>query len=82
MQRCHIDCIKEDGMNDLDLCFMPPTALADTFKAKTVSPVEVVRAVMPQVTALEPKLSAFTTFTPERALGASQRSFIGQGQTS
>jgi len=28
MQRCHIDCIKEGGINDLDLCFMPATALA------------------------------------------------------
>ena len=28
MQRCHIDCIKEGDINDLDLCFMPATALA------------------------------------------------------
>jgi len=27
MQRCHIDCIKKDGINDLNLCFMPATAL-------------------------------------------------------
>ena len=70
MQRCHIDCIKEDGMNDLDLCFMPATALADTVRAKTVSPVEVVSTVWAQVKALEPKLNAFATFTPERALWA------------
>ena len=57
MQRCHIDCIKEGGMNDLDLCFMHATALADTFRAKTASPVEVAIAVLPQVTVLEPKLS-------------------------
>ena len=54
-------------MNDLDLCFIPATALADTFRAKTVSPVEVVSTVFAQVKALEPKLNAFATFTPERA---------------
>ena len=57
-------------MNHLDLCFMPVTALADTFRAKTVSPIEVVSTVLAQVKALEPKLNAFATFTPEPALGA------------
>ena len=59
-------------MNDLDLCFMPATALVAAFRAKTVSPVEVVSTVWAQVKALEPKLNAFATFTPERALGAAK----------
>ena len=67
-------------MNDLDLCFMHATALADTFRAKTASPVEVARAVLPQVTVLEPKLSAFTTFTPERALGATKAASSGKAK--
>ena len=72
MQRCHIDCIKEGGINDLDLCFMPATALAAEIRAKTVSPVEVVSAILAQVEALEPKLNAFATFTPECALEAAK----------
>ena len=57
MQRCHIDCIKKDGINDLDLCFMPATALAAAIRAKTVSAVEVVSAILAQVEALEPMTS-------------------------
>jgi Asp-tRNA(Asn)/Glu-tRNA(Gln) amidotransferase A subunit family amidase len=51
---------------------MPATALAAAIRAKTVSPVEVLSTVLAQVTALELKLNAFATFTPERALGAAK----------
>ena len=57
-------------MDDLDLCFMPATELASAIKAKKVSPVEVTRAVIARIEALEPKLNAFATFTPELALDA------------
>lgn len=59
-------------MNDLDLCFMPATELAAAIRAKTVSPVEVVTAVLARIEALEPHLNAFATLTPERALDAAK----------
>jgi aspartyl-tRNA(Asn)/glutamyl-tRNA(Gln) amidotransferase subunit A len=59
-------------MNDLDLCFMPATELATAIRAKTVSPVEVVSVILAHIEALEPKLNAFATFTPERALEAAK----------
>ncbi len=67
-------------MNDLDLCFMPATALSAAFRAKTVSPVQVVSIVLAQVKALEPKLNAFATFTPERALGATKAASSGKAK--
>ncbi|MCZ6644376.1 MAG: amidase family protein, partial [Gammaproteobacteria bacterium] len=59
-------------MDDLDLCFMSATELAPAIRAKKVSPVEVTRAVIARIEALEPKLNAFATFTPELALDAAQ----------
>lgn len=61
------------GMDDLDLCFMPATELASAIKAKEVSPVEVTEAVLARIEALEPKLNAFATFTPDLALDAARR---------
>jgi aspartyl-tRNA(Asn)/glutamyl-tRNA(Gln) amidotransferase subunit A len=59
-------------MNDQDLCFMPATEIAAAIKAKRVSPVDVTSAVITQIEALEPKLNAFATFTPEHALEAAK----------
>lgn len=66
-QRCQIT-----SMDDLDLCYMPATELASAIKQKTVSPVEVARAVLARIEALDPKLNAFATFTPELALEAAR----------
>ena len=55
-------------MNDVDICYLPAVELADAIRSKTVSPVEVTSAVVAHIEALEPKLNAFATFTPERAL--------------
>jgi aspartyl-tRNA(Asn)/glutamyl-tRNA(Gln) amidotransferase subunit A len=59
-------------MDDLDLCFMPATVLVRAIRAKEVSPVEVTAAVLARIEALEPKLNAFATFTPELALAAAR----------
>ncbi|MCZ6618222.1 MAG: amidase family protein [Gammaproteobacteria bacterium] len=59
-------------MDNLDLCFMSATELASAIKAKKVSPVEVTEAVIARIEALEPKLNAFATFTPELALDAAK----------
>lgn len=63
-------------MNDLDLCFMPATELAAAIKAKKVSPLEVTKAVLARIEALEPELNAFATFTPELALEAAKKAEI------
>ena len=55
-------------MNDVDICYLPAVELADAIRSKTISPVEVTSAVVAHIEALEPKLNAFATFTPERAL--------------
>ena len=59
-------------MGDLDLCFMPATELVSAIKAKKVSPVEVVSAVLARIDALDPELNAFATLTPELALEAAR----------
>lgn len=59
-------------MEDLDLCYLPATVLARAIKSKEVSPVEVTAAVLARIEALEPKLNAFATFTPELALTAAR----------
>ena len=60
-------------MDDTDLCFMSATELASAIRAKKVSPVEVTNAVIARIEALEPKLNAFATFTPELALDAAKQ---------
>jgi aspartyl-tRNA(Asn)/glutamyl-tRNA(Gln) amidotransferase subunit A len=54
-------------MDSTELCFAPATRLAAMIRAKEVSPVEVVEAVLGRVQALEPRLNAFATLTADRA---------------
>lgn len=55
-----------------DLCFTPATQLAAMIRSKTVSPVEVVRAVLDRIERTNPALNAFCTVTPEPALAAAR----------
>ena len=48
-------------MSDEDLCFTPASLLRERIARKDVSPVEVTRAVLARIDALEPKLNAFAT---------------------
>ena len=59
-------------MDDLELCYMSATELATAIRAKAVSPVEVVTAILARIDSLEPTLNAFATLTPERALDAAR----------
>ena len=59
-------------MTDDDLCFTPATQLAALIKAGTLSPVELTEAVIRRIETLEPRLNAFATFTPQRALDAAR----------
>ena len=60
-------------MNDTELCFTPATELARLIAAGQLSPVEVVSAVISRIEALEPRLNAFVTFAPEKALDAARK---------
>ncbi len=59
-------------MDALELCYMSATELATAIRAKAVSPVEVVTAILARIDSLEPTLNAFATLTPERALDAAR----------
>ncbi|MDP9350520.1 MAG: hypothetical protein M3P51_03110 [Chloroflexota bacterium] len=55
-----------------ELCRMEATELAGRVRAKEVSPVEVVDAVLERMERLEPELHAFCTPTPELAREAAR----------
>ncbi|HYB74565.1 MAG TPA: amidase [Candidatus Sulfotelmatobacter sp.] len=54
-------------MEDIGLCYMPATALAAAIRAKRLSPVEVVDAVLARIERLNPSLNAYCTVTAEAA---------------
>ena len=60
--------------SNTDLCFMPATELVARYAAKTLSPVEVTRAVFDRIRALNPKLNAYCLVDEEGALAAARAS--------
>ena len=59
-------------MTNEELCFTPATELARRIRDKSVSPVEITRAVLERVERLNPKLNAICTLTAESALDAAR----------
>ncbi len=59
-------------MNSEELCFTPATVLARMIRDKSVSPVEITRAVLERAERLNPKLNAICTLTAESALDAAR----------
>jgi amidase len=55
-------------MTDLDLCYTSATDAIAAFKAKKLSPVELMRAVIARAEAVNPKINAFTYTFFDRAL--------------
>lgn len=55
-------------MTDDTLCFTPATELAGLLRARKLSPVELVTAVLARAERLQPVLNCFITLVPERAL--------------
>ena len=51
-----------------DLCWMPGAPMAAAVRRKTLSPVEVMRAVLARIERVNPSLNAFVTLTPEQAM--------------
>ena len=57
-----------------ELCFTPATELVARYAAKSLSPVEVTRAVLDRIRALNPKLNAYCLVDEEGALAAARAS--------
>ena len=57
-----------------ELCFMPATELVARYRARTLSPVEVTRAVLDRIAALDPKLNAYCLVDPDGALASARES--------
>lgn len=60
--------------SDIELCYMPASELLDKFKAKELSPVEVLEAQMRRSDAVEEKLNNFIAMYPEESLAAARAS--------
>ncbi len=59
-------------MTAADLCFTPAAALVRLFRRKKVSPLEVTRAVLDRIEAVNPVLNAYCTVALESALRAAR----------
>jgi aspartyl-tRNA(Asn)/glutamyl-tRNA(Gln) amidotransferase subunit A len=59
-------------MNSEDLGFLPATQLAELIRTKQLSPVEVMRALLDRIAALEPKINAFAYLAADRAMDAAR----------
>lgn len=57
-----------------DVGFMPATEMLAAFRARQLSPVEVMQALLARVEALQPRLNAFVLVDAERALAAARDS--------
>ncbi|MBI3988932.1 MAG: amidase [candidate division NC10 bacterium] len=55
-----------------DLCYMPATEMAQAIRAKRVSPVEVIDAILARIERLNPGLNAYCTVTAEAARKAAR----------
>ncbi len=55
-------------MNQTDLCFTPALTLARMIRKGEISPVELTRAVLERIEAVNPQINAYCTLVPELAL--------------
>lgn len=59
-------------MDSLELSFTPATELAALMRARQLSPVEVVDAILERIDAVNPKINAYVTLVPEKARAAAR----------
>ncbi len=57
-----------------DLCFLPATELAALIRTRDLSPVELMRATLARIDAINPRLNAFVTMRPAEHLLAEAKS--------
>ena len=60
-------------MTDRDLCFVPATALQRLYRARKTSPLEVMKAVLARIDAVNPRVNAYVTVVRESALAAARK---------
>lgn len=60
-------------MNKTDMGFMPATEMIAAIKKKTLSPREIVEALLARVEKINPKVNAYCTVVPEMALEAAKK---------
>jgi Asp-tRNA(Asn)/Glu-tRNA(Gln) amidotransferase A subunit family amidase len=65
-----------------DFCFMSATDAIAAFKTRTLSPVEVAKALVARCECLQPVINAFTHVFYERALGQARIAEAAYGRTS
>jgi amidase len=63
-----------------DLCFLPATELARLYRARKVSPLEVMQAVLARIDAVNPVVNAYVTVVRESALAAAGRATRALGR--
>ena len=56
-----------------DLCFTPALKLRDMLRRKSISPVELTRAFLDRIARINPKINAYVTLIPEKALEAAKK---------
>src|SRR5262245_63299002 len=57
-------------MNATDLAYTPATELIPRIRSKTLSPLELTRAMLERIEQVNPKINAFCTVTADAALAA------------
>jgi Asp-tRNA(Asn)/Glu-tRNA(Gln) amidotransferase A subunit family amidase len=64
----------EEGstMDATELCFTPATELRELIRRRSLSPVELLDALLARVEAVDPIVHAFATLDPERARAAAR----------
>ena len=65
--------MQRSNSRDDDICFFPATELARLYRARKVSPLEVMRAVLARIDAVNPAVSAYVTVARDSALDAARR---------
>jgi amidase len=65
---------------DRDLCFTPAATLGRLFRARRVSPLEVMQAVLARIDRLNPALNAYVTLAREPALRAARAATASLGR--
>jgi aspartyl-tRNA(Asn)/glutamyl-tRNA(Gln) amidotransferase subunit A len=69
-----LDANRAGPAGTVDLCFLSATALAAHYRARTLSPVEVARATLDRIEALNPLLNAYCLVDADQAMAAARAS--------
>ena len=67
-------------MTDRDLCFVPAATLLRLYRTRKVSPLEVMRAVLARIDAVNPRVNAYVTVAREAALAAAKKATAALGR--